>query len=420
MSQELPTALKSSSLPDCVGLSPQLAFKTAMQKLQSAGKSVAPFADIKALLRLVGFSQNSRNRILHLSAEEIGALCKSSPKDDELWRAYVSELQALLSKMDQARKIDSCLGRPYVTAELASTVCKLARLRYLDERGFSSVQVSKLRDLLLYDDWCKSLAQLIGMGQAANSQICESSLIKSAICLLELYRDELLMPPRLKSWVNFDDVDLHAIETGDFSWMDDGGKSYLEDIRDVPLVTHYDELPHFDSVLDWFIASKPALNNNQVKRGWNYLEKLSEEWHQHEDLYGLSEEQIYEYPSWNCAVADLQEDWLSAVPHGNVYKLVPLITPHQLLEETKSMHHCVAAYLDDCISGKARIFSVRDSISDQSIATVELVNRSGLWEVAQLKGKHNRELIYRTYVSGDPLAIILDALVKWYNECAIK
>jgi len=79
------------------------------------------------------------------------------------------------------------------------------------------------------------------------------------------------------------------------------------------------------------------------------------------------------------------------------------------------MHHCVVTYLDDCISGNVRVFSVRASTSNERIATVELANRSGLWKVAQLKGKHNQELIQRAYDADDPLAIILEVLVKWYN-----
>jgi len=82
-----------------------------------------------------------------------------------------------------------------------------------------------------------------------------------------LYRDELIAPPRLKCRRNFDEFTLHEIENGDFNWMDDGGKSYLEDIRDIPLVTHYDELPHFASVLDWFTDTKPVFDKNQIKQG---------------------------------------------------------------------------------------------------------------------------------------------------------
>lgn len=375
--------------------------------------------DIKALLRIAGFSQNGRSRIIKLSGEEISALCKSSPNVDELWLAYMYELQTLLSKMDHARKIDPCLGRPYLTAELACIVSKLACLKYLEKNEFPSMWAPYFNQFLVKPDWyIHSHKRLIEIGESFQQQNGQSILIQSAVHLLEMYRDELLMPPRLRTRQNFDEFDLHDIEAGNCSWMDDGGRAYLEDIRDIPLVTHYDELPKFDLVLDWFIATKPALDNNQVKRGWDCLEKSSEEWHRLGGTYGLSEEQLYEYPSWNCAVADRQEEWLSVIPPCNVYRLVPLITPDQLLEETKSMHHCVVTYLDDCVFGYAKIFSVRDSISDQLIATVELANHSGLWRVAQLKGNYNQELIHRTYVADDPLAIILDVLVNWYNKVA--
>ena len=102
---------------------------------------------IKALLKIAGFSQNGRNRIMRLTGDEISILCKSCPEDEQLWRPYVNEIQILLSKMDQARKLDS-MGRPYVTAALASVVRKLAHLQFLYERGFSFVQASKMRDLL--------------------------------------------------------------------------------------------------------------------------------------------------------------------------------------------------------------------------------------------------------------------------------
>jgi len=369
---------------------------------------------IKALLKIAGFSQNGRNRIMRLTGDEISILCKSCPEDEQLWRPYVNEIQILLSKMDQARKLDS-MGRPYVTAALASVVRKLAHLQFLYERGFSFVQASKMRDLLKYDDWCKSLGRLIGIGKLAKNQNSESILIESAIQLMGLYRDELIAPPRLKCRRNFDEFTLHEIENGDFNWMDDGGKSYLEDIRDIPLVTHYDELPHFASVLDWFTDTKPVFDKNQIKQGWAYLERLSLGWHQGDESFGSYEELISECPSWNCAISDHQVEWLSAVPLGNPYLLVPLTTPQQLLEESTSMQHCVVTYIEDCVGGHSRIFSVRDIGNNQRIATVELSFRSGLWVLGQLKGRRNEELIHRSIIADDPLATMIEALLNWYN-----
>ena len=80
------------------------------------------------------------------------------------------------------------------------------------------------------------------------------------------------------------------------------------------------------------------------------------------------------------------------------------------------MEHCVITYVDDCAGGYSRIFSVLDAANDQRIATAELSVRSGSWELVQLKGKNNRELIHRTQIQGEPLAVIMDALVKWYNS----
>jgi hypothetical protein len=289
------------------------------------------------------------------------------------------------------------------------------------------VQTSKLRDFLLYVDWCKTLSRLNGIGQSVKQQNSQSIEIQSAIQLMELYRDEIIMPPRLRTRQNYDELDsLHNLESGNHNWMEDGGESYLEAIRDIPLFTQYDELPHLESVLDWFVATKPVLDKNQIKRGWNWLEKSSEEWHQNAELWGLSERQINEYPSWNCALADRQDEWLSVIPPDSVYRVLPLTTPHQLLEESRMMRHCVVTYLEDCISGNVRIFSIRACYSVERIATVELFNRSGEWGVAQVKGKHNQDLVDRIYDSNEliafaldkPLATILSVLLKWYNEVA--
>jgi hypothetical protein len=396
-----------------------MAFMRAMLKLNKAGKRIDDFLEIKEFLNIAGFSQNGRNRILHLSSEEFSELCKSCPADEKLWSFYVNELQTLLSKMDQVRNTDSFLGRPYVTAELAGTIGKLARLKHLDEQGLSSLPTFKVRELLLNDYRCKSLAQQNTIEQSGNQQDSESIKIQSTIKLMELYRDELIMPPRLRTRQNYYEFDsLYDLESGIYYWMDDGGVSYLEAIRDIPLFTQYDELPHFEAVLDWFIATKPVLDKNQTKQGWNWLEKSSEEWHQLDELYGLSEEQINEYPSWCCALTERIQLRLSVIPPGNPYRVLPLTTPRQLLEESKMMHHCVVTYLDDCIRGYVRIFSVRICSNNARVATVELANRTGQWRITQLKGKYNQELIDRVEKTEDPLAILLDALVKWYNGIA--
>ena len=418
MSQRLSLTTESPSQPGSESLKPRMAFMMAMKELSTAGERISNFQEIKKLLSIAGFRQNGRNRIQHLSSGEMRLLCRTCPTEEELWHFYMLELQVLLSKMDQARNFDLSLGRPYLIPEIVSTVCKLAGLKYIAESGVASLQTSKVRELLLHDGWCESLAQMTDLGQSVNQLASDSINIQSAIQLMEFYRDELIMPPRFRTRNNFDEISLHNIETENFSWMDDGGKSYLEAIRDIPLTTQYDELPNFESVLDWFIATKPILDKNQIKRGWNWLEKTCDDWHHFEEFDDYSEEQINEYPSWHCAVTDRHKEWLSVIPHNIVYKLIPLTTPHQLLEESKSMSHCVVTYINDCISGSVRIFSVRSCTSNERIATAELSNYYGSWEVVQLKGKHNKDLLERLDNSNDPLTIILDILAKWYNAMA--
>ncbi|MBI5626519.1 MAG: hypothetical protein HY935_04865, partial [Nitrosomonadales bacterium] len=87
------SVITSGSCPrlDCVELNPQFAFLMAMEKLQATEKTSSAFSGIKALLKSAGFNQNGRNRITHLSSEEIAALCDHRPIENGLWLPYVSE-----------------------------------------------------------------------------------------------------------------------------------------------------------------------------------------------------------------------------------------------------------------------------------------------------------------------------------------
>lgn len=420
ISQQLSNSGKLALQHDCSELNPQKAFMIAMEKLQAAEKFAPDFSEVKTLLNIAGFSQKGRNRITHLSSEEIEALYACRPRDEVLWNSYINEIQVLLSKMDQIRKMEVSLGqspsmgRPYVTIELAGTINKLACLRYLCEIGALTLIKSKLRRLLLQYDRQMSATQFLDQNHSSDELTGTPIFISSTIRLLELFRDELIAPPNIKSRDTFDEADLHLIEIGDFSWMDDGGKSFWEDIRDLPLRTLYDDLPQFEPVLDWFLAAKPALDHNQIKRGWTYLEKLCREWHERYPKF-FYEDYISDLPSWNCIAADYLQEWLATLPPNNPYIIVPLTTPQQLLEESEVMRHCVATYLENCLGGDTRIFSIREAGNDERVGTIELAIVSGRWEMVQLKGKCNA-LLPQALISDDPLAITLDIFVGWYNK----
>jgi hypothetical protein len=407
----------SNSPPDYAEFAPKNAFIKAMEELQSDDNNKPNFASIRELLKIAGFSQNGRNQILYLTCTEIENLCAQIPKSPMLWSAYVNEVNLLLSKMGQYRKLDSHMDRPCVTVKLVNAIGKLYCLRHLESESFEHIQAQSLRVFLVEHSKHEWFVGYIKQNQKSN-KIAEGEpiSIRSVIKFLELYRNELISPPRLQSVQTFSDIDMHELEVGGLGLMDDGGNLYLEAIRDFPVVTYYDELPRLDTVLDWFIVARPAMDKNQLKRGWLYIEKLSGEWQSQRGRYDYFEDIISTYPSWNCVVADRQEAWLTRFPLENSYKIYPLTTPQELLRESQVMNHCVVTYLGRCISGNTRTFSIRESENGHSVCTAELALNCDRWDLVQLKGKYNQEMMHRTLVSNDPLAIALDILVKWHNE----
>jgi len=393
--------------------------------------------NIKEPLSSVGFSQRGRNRIMHLSKEEIDVLYSHAPEEECILPAYVHEIQLVLSKMDQARKKESYLGRPpfigrpYVSLQLASTIGQLACLRYIVENGIENIFAPEMRAILLDDNKPANLVGfLMGMPKNGYPPHRERPIsIRSCIRLLELYCDELITPPCLASMRIYDDYNIaddydpNLNKADDLNMVDDGEDSYLATVQDIPSSTLYDEtyyeaLPKLHSVLDWFLATHPVMDSNQIKRGWPYVEKSSKEWHQQFWDYKTYEMAIL-YPSWDCLLTDRHAEWLNVFPSENPFRIIPLTTSKQLQAESVAMRHCVVTYIERCANGGTRIFSVLDASNNQPVATAELSNQLGQWNLVQLAGKYNKDLMHRTRVSDDPLTIALNVLVNWYNENTI-
>lgn len=77
------------------------------------------------------------------------------------------------------------------------------------------------------------------------------------------------------------------------------------------------------------------------------------------------------------------------------YRVVPLVSSKQLREEGRIMKHCVGVYDDSCHRGLSRVFSVRDSVA-RRIATVSLVWQDDYWQLEQVKGPSNAEVLHTT------------------------
>lgn len=356
---------------------------------------------LDVLLSIIGLSKKTRNRITNLSPEEISALYEIKPDSENFLPDYVREIQLLLSKMEVSKKQNCFLGRPpfmgrpYIGDVLAMVVHNLYCLKYIYEKGIANIPARSLRGfLLLGADKELFIEQLLKMRIAGNTVS-----VRSVIQVMELYCNVIITPPHRKE----------RQVSNEIYGLDDACEAHFKTI--------YDDLPQLGPVVDWLIATKPMLDKNQRKRGWAYLEKTSQEWHKLnavDEHYGTD---ISEYPSWKCLIEDHQDAWLAMFPRDTPYKLVSLTTPQQLRDESKAMHHCVYTYVESCIDGGTRIFSVCDASNGLRFATAEMFYfHGGGWELVQLKGKCNKELIHLLKNPADPLAIALDVLVKWYNE----
>lgn len=81
-------------------------------------------------------------------------------------------------------------------------------------------------------------------------------------------------------------------------------------------------------------------------------------------------------------------EWLALLPsktdEAGVYAARELTSGMELLEEGKTMHHCVSSYARRCHEGSSRIFSIRRD--DKRYGTLELSrNEVGEWRATQFK-----------------------------------
>ncbi|WP_333689275.1 PcfJ domain-containing protein [Methylococcus capsulatus] len=74
------------------------------------------------------------------------------------------------------------------------------------------------------------------------------------------------------------------------------------------------------------------------------------------------------------------------------YLIAPLTTSRQLRAEGRAMRHCVGNYDELCHKGRARVFSIRDSLGNR-IATASLIWRDDYWHLEQIKGPQNAEVL---------------------------
>lgn len=178
----------------------------------------------------------------------------------------------------------------------------------------------------------------------------------------------------------------------------------------------------FQLVLDWFLRSAEGVGNrilpeeldedfhdgeerifensvkldhNQLKANWSWFMRQQEDWHR-----TVAEKQ-------KAKLA--QQFWTSRIQAVKIkgYDVVPLNSAYDLIDEGKDMHHCVGSYVNSCVNGRSRIFSIRKN--NVKKATLEINTFSNKWEVNQIRGACNAEV-------SDELKKIAQQVVKLYNK----
>lgn len=74
--------------------------------------------------------------------------------------------------------------------------------------------------------------------------------------------------------------------------------------------------------------------------------------------------------------------------HEMSFRMVELCSGYKLLEEGRAMNHCVFSYVGSCKSGKCRIFSLREELTNSRVLTIEVRGNT----ISQVRGKNNRSL----------------------------
>lgn len=99
--------------------------------------------------------------------------------------------------------------------------------------------------------------------------------------------------------------------------------------------------------------------------------------------------------------------WVSALGQVEIgpFLFVPLTCTRDLREEGYAMEHCVGTYAQYCRGDWLRVFSIRDALEGKRLATLSLMLEDDRWNLEQIKGFRNSEVISQeqTYFDGEQI-----------------
>jgi len=137
-------------------------------------------------------------------------------------------------------------------------------------------------------------------------------------------------------------------------------------------------------VLDWFRNSNEDLEHSQLTAPWSFFMRKQVEWHIRRPEPGINYVVQDVNQKWNCILPDTFE----ITESGETFEVVSLTNGQQLVDEGIALDHCVATYIDICVYGRSKIFSIRQD--EKPLATMELVPSNNKWIVNQVRGYDNK------------------------------
>ncbi|MFM2666608.1 PcfJ domain-containing protein [Vibrio mediterranei] len=147
----------------------------------------------------------------------------------------------------------------------------------------------------------------------------------------------------------------------------------------------YRAINQFQDVLGWIASEQVVLHKNQT---WHSLVQQHERW-------------IARLNAENQAQAEAQKEMLDAMTWTPCERecslpeveIEEVISGHRLRREGREMEHCVFSYLEDCVQGRYRVFSLkRGEGQDEERATLGLYQDAITWQCQydQLRGAQNQ------------------------------
>jgi len=129
------------------------------------------------------------------------------------------------------------------------------------------------------------------------------------------------------------------------------------------------DMDEWENVLEWWAEARPELDRNQWQAGWPAIRRLYQRWF----TQAMNE-------PWDCPLGTATLDG---------WRVRPLVCGRDLVAEGERMRHCSASYLNKCLEGTSRFFTVEEPDSGKPVATFDLELRDKRWEVGQVRGKCN-------------------------------